>query len=134
MIRLCDFEQAEVRQLIDIIQSDLISGQEPLDLSAVDFITPINCSLKFEISEMDHGISIPSGNNDFVCRLTDQSYKKMIGYIEEFSKPENSLDGYNWLYDPQEDKIDLLFSPGAHMVGIIPICNISSRPRTFSCR
>lgn len=112
LIRLYDFDQEEAFQLIKIIQSKLITGNESLDLSTVNFIKPINCSLKFEITEVDYGISVPSVNNHFVCRLTVQSYKNMISYMEAFSKQENSLDGYNWLYDPSEDKIDLLFSPG----------------------
>lgn len=112
LIRLYDFDQEETRQLIKVIQSRLIDLKQSLDLSSVNFIKLINCRLKFEITEIDHGISIPSFNNDFVCKLTVLSYKNMIGYMEAFSRQESSLDEYNWLYDPQENKIDLLFSPG----------------------
>jgi hypothetical protein len=31
----------------------------------------------------------------------------IIGYFTE----EKDVNGYNWLYDPKADKIDLLFSP-----------------------
>lgn len=112
LIRLFDFDQEGTRQLINIIQSDLITRSGSLDLSTVNFIKPVNCNLKFEIVEIDYGIGIPSLKHDFVCKLTIQTYKKMIGYMEAFSKQESSLDGYNWLYDPQQNKIDLLFSPG----------------------
>jgi hypothetical protein len=112
LIRLYDFDQKETRQLIDIIQSDLISGKGPLDLSVISFIKSINCNLRFEIAEMDYGIDLPIFRNDFVCKLTIQTYKNMVGYMNAFSEQESSLDGYNWLYDPPGDKIDLLFSPG----------------------
>ena len=112
LIRLYDFNKTEAKQLIDMIHSNLIIGQVPFNLSAVDFIKSINCSLKFQIDDKDYGIEIPSSGNNFICRLTVQTFKEMIGYMEVFARETNSLDGYNWLYDPPDNKIDLLFSPG----------------------
>ena len=112
LIRLYDFDQREAQQLIDILQSTLVNNKEALDFSNIGFIESINCKLRFEIAQTDSGIGILTLKNDFVCRLTTQAYRQMIGYMEAFSKGDGSLDGYNWLYDPPENKIDLLFSPG----------------------
>lgn len=112
LIRLYDFEQTEATQLSDIIRSHLIDDQKPLDLSTIDFITPMNCKLTLEVSEEDHGIDMPEIKNDFVCKLTTKTYIEMLGYMAAFTKNENDLSGYNWLYDPKMNKIDLLFSPG----------------------
>lgn len=112
LIRLYDSDQKETQQLINLIRSTLINNKEPLDFSNVSFIKPINCNLIFEISQNDYGIDPPSLKNDFVCRLTIDTYRQMLGYMDAFSNEESSLDGYNWLYDPSENKIDLLFSPG----------------------
>ena len=111
LIRLYDFNQSETQQLIDIIQSRIITNNESLDLSTLDFIQTENCNLRFEIGSVDIGIK-PSINNKFVCNLTVESYKTMVDYMKVFANKENSLGGYNWLYDPSENKIDLLFSPG----------------------
>jgi hypothetical protein len=112
LIRLYDFTKTEAKQLIDMIHSNVIIDQVPFELSTVDFIKSINCSLKFQIDDKDYGIETPSSGNNFICRLTVQSFKEMIGYMEVFADETNSLGGYNWLYDPSENKIDLLFSPG----------------------
>src|ERR1044072_2272261 len=82
LIRLYDFNRAEAKQLIDLIHSNVIIGQKPLELSTVDFITSINCSLTFQFDDIDHGIEIPVSGNDFICRLTVQTFRQMIGYME----------------------------------------------------
>lgn len=111
LIRLYDFDQSEAQKLIDNIQLEVINRNSSLDLSTIKFIEPLNCNLKFTVSIIDLGINA-SPNNDFICKLTVQSYYAMIGIMEAFVDKENDLGGYNWLYDPSENKIDLLFSPG----------------------
>ena len=38
-------------------------------------------------------------------------YKRQ-GYMSAFIDQKSELNGYNWLYDPPLEKVDLLFSPG----------------------
>jgi hypothetical protein len=114
LIRLYDFDKEEAKQFVDIFHAHIVIDQAPLDLSTVAFITSQNCRLKFELDVVDHGIEIPSPGNAFVCRLTLHSYKAMIGYMEVFAGDETDLKGYHWLYEPEANKIDLLFSPVGH--------------------
>lgn len=110
-ILLYSFDHEEVEKLINTIQFQLVSKGEYIDVSALPFVQPINCSLFFEISNTDEGID-PSSENKFVCRLSIEGYKRMISYMSIFSNQETEMNGFNWLYDPPMGKIDLLFSPG----------------------
>jgi hypothetical protein len=111
LIRIYSFDQEEVEKLINIIHSRVVNMKESIDLGTLPFIRPINCSLKFEVAATDIGIN-PSLENSFVCQLSTEAYTQMIGYMRTFCGEENKMNGYNWLYDPSEGKIDLLFSPG----------------------
>jgi hypothetical protein len=57
------------------------------------------------------GINVPSDGKNFICELKLEDYKTMSNIIEHFTKDEK-INGYNWLYYPKEEKVDLLFSPG----------------------
>jgi hypothetical protein len=111
LIRLYDFDQSETKRLIDIIQTRIIANKESVELSKIDFIQPLNCNLRFDLASIDDGID-PSPDNNFVCLFTLKGYQNMIGYMSAFVGEKNDLAGYNWLYDPPINKIDLLFSPG----------------------
>ena len=107
LIRIFDFDDSEARLFKDAINSEIISKRHELELTDLDFINPLNCTLKFEISDDDYGIKITTDKIHFVCRLTLNTYINMIEIIELLK------DGYNWLYDPKEDdNIDLLISAG----------------------
>lgn len=111
LIRLFSFDHAEAEKLINIIRLWIIHKSESVDVSTLPFVQPINCSLLFEISSTDLGID-PSSENRFVCRLSMEGYRRMIGYMSSFSDQKNEMNGFNWLYDPPIEKVDLLFSPG----------------------
>ena len=111
LIRLYSFDQVEAKQLIELIETRVINRREHVDLSSLDFIQPLNCSLIFGISSADEGID-DSPDRNFNCMLSIDAYKRMVGYMSAFVDNENTLAGYNWLYDPPTNKIDLLFSPG----------------------
>jgi hypothetical protein len=111
LIRLYDFDQLEAKLLIDVIQTRIIKDQESVELSTLDFIQPVNCNLRFELALNDVGIDDAS-DNKFVGMFSSEGYESMLNYMSAFVGEENNLAGYNWLYDPPIDKIDLLFSPG----------------------
>jgi hypothetical protein len=111
LLRLYDFNSHEADRLKNLIDKEIISNQHELNLSTVDFVECINCTLTLKLSFENVGISVPLDGKNFVCELTLEDYKTMSNIIEHFTK-DDKINGYNWLYDPSEDKIDLLFSPG----------------------
>ena len=111
LIRLYDFGHSEANRLIEIIQTRIIGNRTPVDLSKIDFIQPLNCNLRFELSPINHGID-PDPDHNFTAYFTVEGYQTMICYMSAFIGEEHDLAGYNWLYDPSINKIDLLFSPG----------------------
>jgi len=107
-IRLNDFDKAEASKFLKVLK-DLVSGsRQMIQLSAHDFIVPINCSLTLRISETDEGI-ITEDNREFFCDLTPEAYKEMILLIEPFCIKET--DTYRFLYE-LDNPIDFLFSAG----------------------
>jgi hypothetical protein len=56
LIRLYSFDREEVEKLVNIIQYWIIKMKESVDVSALAFVQPLNCSLQFEISRTDIGI------------------------------------------------------------------------------
>jgi len=108
LVRLYDFDAIQATKLKDNIIEHILKANKALDLSSLDFIEPINCSLTFIISDKDEGLKSHEKNN-FVCALTPSSYQEMTLLIEPFC--EREIDGYQWLYDI-DSPIDLLFSPG----------------------
>ena len=111
VIRLYDFKPLEASQLKNVIESEIIGEKHEVDLSKINFVQSLNCSLKFKLSEEDIGIKLPTDKKNFICLLTLVRYQTMVKIIAEFTKPEGQ-DGYSWLYDPKESCVDLLFSPG----------------------
>jgi len=107
-IRLNDFDKAEASKFMKILK-DLVSGsRQMIQLSAYDFIVPINCSLTLRLSETDEGI-ITEDNREFFCDLTPEAYKEIILMIEPFCIKET--DTYRFLYE-LDNPIDFLFSAG----------------------
>jgi hypothetical protein len=106
LIRLYDFNSAEVKELIDLIQNVIIDNGHELEVSSQPFIQPINCNLLLRITEVDNGVLKTDKGNAFVCELTKTSFRTLI------EKMKNVSSGYNWLCDTSGDDIDLLFSSG----------------------
>ena len=111
LLRLYDFDSHEAEQLKNFIDKEIISNQHELNLSTLDFVECINCTLTLKLSFQNVGINVPLDGKNFVCEVTREDYKTMSDIIENFTK-DGKINGYNWLYDPNEDKVDLLFSPG----------------------
>jgi hypothetical protein len=109
LIRLYDFTKSEAKKLMESIQFKILNQNTELKLSSLEFVHPINCSLTFEIASSKIGI-LPSIDNQFVCKLTIEIYKEMVEYIYPFTDKRKDLSGYNWLFDPSEKSMDLLFS------------------------
>ncbi len=108
LIRLYNFTPKEAKKLIDIIKSQILDKQLESNLTAVDFIEPINCSLILQISTTDEGILKIDKQNNFVCRLSLYSYETMTLIMEPFTKP--NATGDNLLYNMTTSDIDFLFS------------------------
>ena len=107
-IRLYDFDSAQANVFRERISRFIVDKENSLDLSALDFIEPVNCQLILRTAEEDLGISTID-NIHFVCDLTVNSYKNITILLEPFCKKESQ--GYQWLYDI-DTPIDLLFSAG----------------------
>jgi hypothetical protein len=110
LLRLYDFNRHEASRIKNLIGTEIILNQTDLDLSTLDFVESLNCTLRFKLSFQNIGISLPSDGKSFVCELSLEAYQTMEDIIRYFTD-ENYANGYNWLYHPKADKIDLLFSP-----------------------
>jgi hypothetical protein len=108
IIRLYDFEHQQAQQFLLAIQTVILKENKPLDISTLDFIENVNCSLILRITEQDDGISV-TNKQQFFCDLTLKSYEDMTNLISPFCKLK-SLNRHNWLYDI-DTKTDFLFSP-----------------------
>ncbi|MBO9634097.1 MAG: hypothetical protein J7578_13360 [Chitinophagaceae bacterium] len=111
LIRLYCFDRSEAQFLIDLINLHIITNQNAIDFSIIPFLKLLNCQLRFELSGTDTGIQ-ETDNRMFVCKLRIETYKIMTGYIQALINEDGSVSGYNWLYDPGPDAIDLLMSTG----------------------
>lgn len=107
LIRLYDFDLKEAERFQLTIQ-EMIDNEAKIDLTSLDFIQSINCSLTLKLADEDLGVE-KRDDNHFECVLTIESYKKMILLIQPFVDKE--LNAYQWLYDGMNE-IDFLFSPG----------------------
>jgi hypothetical protein len=106
LVRLYDFDDVQTRKLIKLILTNIITNKNELNLSQVDFIETINCTLILQLSATDIGISKSADPNNFVCSLTQESFNNMIQLMEKVTS------GYNWLCDTSNDDIDFLYSKG----------------------
>lgn len=110
LIRLYDFDPIEAKNFLGIIKHHILKMKQSIDLSDLDFIHPVNCSLTFKLGNQDSGIQMIE-ENKFECELTWSSYNYMIDLIEPFTQKDTH--GHQWLYDidPLKSKTELLFSP-----------------------
>lgn len=96
IVRLYDFDFLQVEKLCQNIQHTIIKNKMSLDLTSIEFIQPLNCSLTLRIADNDTGITSQDKRNYF-CDLTLKSYEEMILLLEPFCKIETK--GYQWLFD-----------------------------------
>lgn len=108
LIRLYDFDQFQAGTFRDAIREAIIDGNKALDLSKLEFITPINCNLILQLASNDIGITTHDKKN-FICEMTIGGYETMINLLEPFCIKESS--GYQWLCDT-DAPVEFLFSPG----------------------
>jgi len=108
LVRLYDFDSSQANRLRQVIQKEIIESNKEIDLTKLDFIQSVNCSLTLKISDTDKGITT-SDNKYFICNLTVEKYGEMVFLMESFCDKETN--GYQWLYD-LDTPIDFLFSPG----------------------
>ena len=108
LVRLYNFDNMQAKMLRQAIQKEILENNKEIDLTTLDFIQAVNCSLTLKISDTDKGITTLD-NKNFVCNLTVKKYEDMIFLMEPFCDKENK--GYQWLYD-LDTSINFLFSPG----------------------
>ena len=110
LIRLYDFDQIEARKLQNVIRNLILKKEKTIDLTSLDFIDRVNCSLILKIGAQDRGIQ-KIDNETFDCELTHSTFREMIDLIQPFTHQNSS--GYQWLYDldPTISKTEFLFSP-----------------------
>lgn len=109
IVRLFNFNMAEVIKFRDLIQHTVIDNRQKLDLQHVDFIDTKICNLIFGLFKTDEGI-LTKDNQTFFCILTMAGFQKMIQLLEPFCKRETR--GHQYLYDI-DNPTDLLFAPSA---------------------
>jgi hypothetical protein len=105
LLRLFDFSEDELDRFATAINERLVTARNSLQVDKLHFIDAQNCSLLFELSSNDEGINLPEDQKTFVCRLSRSTFVNMLDIISRLG------DGFNWLYDPSWDKVDLLLSP-----------------------
>lgn len=106
LIRLYDFNEQETRELTRMIDQIVIKNNQPLDLSTIDFIKPVNCRLILRSAPVDDGIIKTNEVDVFGCNLTVPAYRQLI------DRMKNVTGGYHWLCETSDDAIDFLYSPG----------------------
>jgi hypothetical protein len=111
LIRLFDFDQNEAGRFQKVIEQEILKGRKAIELSSLDFIHSVNCSLRLILGDKDFGIR-KIKIDKFECELSAASYRKMLSLIQPFLGDD--LNGYQWLYDtdPKTSQTELLFSPG----------------------
>jgi len=109
IVRLFNFDKAEAIQFIDLFIDAILTRQEKLDVSQVDFRTSHSCNLIFGLFKSDEGI-LSKDNETFFCILTLEGYKNMLELIEPFCIKESK--SFRYIYDV-DTPTDLLFAPAA---------------------
>jgi hypothetical protein len=110
-VRLSDFNSAQATLFHNSLVHFISNKNNYLDVSALDFITPVNCRLILRITSEDIGISTTDRVN-FFCDLTLGTYRVMEDLLKPFSGKESK--GYQWLYDI-DTPIGFLLSAGTDM-------------------
>lgn len=107
-VRLSDFNASQAVMFFGTIDRLIRHSEDPICLSELNFIQPVNCFLTLRTSVTDQGVST-SDNVNFFCDLTIQSYQSIKSLLQPFCQKESK--GYQWLYDI-DTPIGFLFSAG----------------------
>lgn len=107
VVRLFDFDKSEALKFQEAIKSTVIQKKQSLDLSQLDYIESLNCTVLLELGEEDEGM-IAEDDIHFTCPLTMKSYQKMVELIEPYCLKDRS--SHQMLYDV-DSLTDFLFSP-----------------------
>ncbi|MCX6185406.1 MAG: hypothetical protein NTU43_00220 [Bacteroidetes bacterium] len=108
IVRLYDFDMKEAQEFSTSITNHIIRDKSDFRLTSANYIQTQNCQLSLCLSEEDEGIT-HLNQQEFICKLTLASYRKMLLLIEPFCKKE--MKSYQWLYEDIDNPIDFLFSP-----------------------
>src|SRR5260370_41847386 len=95
LIRLYEFNHAEVRQLRELVRS-LVSGtRQGVSLQKEAWAQPIDgCSLELRLGNRDRGIRQVSPLK-FECTLTSDGWSNVEGLLDPFC--EADVSGFQWL-------------------------------------
>jgi hypothetical protein len=106
LIRLSEFNQAEVRQLKELVRS-LVSGtRQSVSLQTEAWAQSIEgCCLDLRLGNRDRGIRQVSPLN-FECILTSDGWSNVEGLLDPFC--ESEVAGYQWL--THDGRVPLLIS------------------------
>lgn len=106
LIRLYEFNQAEVRQLRELVSS-LVSGtRQSISLQTEAWAQSINgCRLDLRLGNRDRGIRQVSPLN-FECILTSDGWSNVGFLLDPFC--ESKFAGYQWL--THDGRVPLLIS------------------------
>lgn len=107
IVRLFNFGREEAILFRDAIHQVVVIDKEELDLSTLNFIQLNDCNLTLVLGDEDEGI-FSNRENNFICRLTPDSYQQMLKLIQPFC--ERDSKGFQYLYD-LDSPTDFLFSP-----------------------
>jgi hypothetical protein len=107
LVRLYNFDKLQAGKLRQTIQREIIEKNVTLNLSKLEFIETINCSLILRLANIEIGITTCDKIN-YCCELTKGGYQNMVDLLEPFCIQNRS--GYQWLYDI-DTPIGFLFSP-----------------------
>ena len=106
LIRLYDFDQSEVRQLRQLVQS-LVTGEcQDIALHDETWVEPVaSCCLNFRLGTRNQGVRQVQPLR-FECVLNPDGWSNLEGLLEPFS--ESNTGGFQWLI--HDGRIDLLIS------------------------
>ena len=96
IIRLYEFDKFESQKFYNEILK-LIETKSRIDLSDLEFIECLNCTMTLKIDSFDKGI-VKSSDSEFECCLSLKSYEHMLLLIEPFNS-DDKRHGFQWLYD-----------------------------------
>jgi len=91
LVRLTDFSDSEILDLISSIQTLVLEERKPLAIHNLSFISSHSCEVTFQICEEDRCLVPVGPGNEYVCFLTYGSFVGMLDILR------NVADGYNWL-------------------------------------
>jgi len=106
LIRLYEFNQAEVQQLRERVSSLVAGTRQSVPLHKEAWTKSIDgCCLNLRLGNRDRGIR-PVSLLNFECTLTSDGWSNVEGLLDPFC--ESEIAGYQWL--THDGRIPLLIS------------------------